>query len=278
VSWSVFPSAGSHHLVLRTSGAETLPDGLAAKLRDEGVACGWLRASGVLTHVELRAFDGELGSLGSTRRITGPVQVLSMEGSVGMSQGEPSFSLRALLARETDHGLETFAGEIASARIVALEAMVTVLDDVVLERAHDAAAGVWLLGPASSTSTPRPAPARPSPPAAPPAWSGALEASEHAEAEPHRGRPAASSAVGGPMPARPVRPGIDLDTPSPEPGDIVDHFAFGRADVVKSDGERLHLKVHKDGRIREIAVHMLKVARLADTGEGKRHFRLERRL
>ena len=80
------------------------------------------------------------------------------------------------------------------------------------------------------------------------------------------------------MPARPARPGIDLDTPSPDVGDVVDHFAFGRGDVIKSDGDRLHLKVHKDGRIREIALQMLKVARLADTDDGKRHFKLDRRL
>jgi hypothetical protein len=71
---------------------------------------------------------------------------------------------------------------------------------------------------------------------------------------------------------------VDLDTPSPEPGDQVDHFAFGRADVVKSDGDRLHLKVHKDGRVREIALEMLRVSRLPDDDDGKRRFKLERRM
>jgi hypothetical protein len=63
----------------------------------------------------------------------------------------------------------------------------------------------------------------------------------------------------------------------PEPGDIVDHFAFGRCDVIKSDGDRLHLRVLKDGRIREIALEMLRVSRLDDEGTGRR-FKLERRL
>jgi hypothetical protein len=60
----------------------------------------------------------------------------------------------------------------------------------------------------------------------------------------------------------------------------VDHFAFGRCDVLKSDGERLHLKVHKDGRIREIALEMLRVTPLEEGEEGsdKRRFKLERKL
>jgi predicted DNA-binding protein with PD1-like motif len=274
MTWWVHPSSASRHVVMRASAGEVLPDALATKLRDERVASGWLRASGVVADVELRAYDGELGTLGSTRRIAGPVQVLSLEGSIGLSQGEPSMSLRALLARETDRGLETLAGEILSARTVALEVFVTALDDVALERALDASAGVWLLG--GGVESRRAAEPEKAPP---PAWSSALEASEHVETRP---RPAASPSAPGVaaavIPQRPPRASVDLDTPFPEPGDVVDHFAFGRADVVKSDGDRLHLKVHKDGRVREIALEMLRVSRLPDADDGKRRFKLERRI
>lgn len=290
MSWTVHPSAATRHLLLRATAGEVLPDALAARLLDEAVACGWMRGSGVLHDVELRAFDAGLGGPGSVRRIEGPVQVLSLEGSIGLSDGAPAFALRALLARETDAGLETLAGEIVSARTVALEVMVIALDDLTLGLALDPAAGVWLLGAGGSSGAPRAAPQR----APAPAWSSALEASERSATEPSRGpaRPAppapspaaapSSPSLGGTAmpqrPARPARPAIDLDTLSPEAGDVVDHFAFGTADVVKSDGDRLHLRVGKEGRIREIALEMLRVSRLEDTPEGKRRFRLERRI
>ncbi len=193
-----------------------------------------------------------------------------------MADGEPSFSLRALLAREADTGLETLAGEVTSAHTVALEAFITALDDVTLERALDERAGVWLFGAAtghvgSAVRAATTASAATAP------WAVALEVSEQSVPARLRGGPPAASA-GVPMPARPPRPEVDMDGLVPEPGDLVDHFAFGQCEVVRSDGDRLHLRVHKDGRIREIALEMLRVAPLPDAESGGHRFKLERRL
>ena len=108
------------------------------------------------------------------------------------------------------------------------------------------------------------------------AWSDAITASAAKEAA----RPAASpGALGGAIPPRPVRPQRAHDESAmPDAGDIVEHFAFGTSEVVKSDGERLHLRVGKDGRIREIALEMLKVSPLESEVEGKRRFRLDRKM
>ena len=273
MSWTVHPTDKARHIVLRASAGETLPATLVSMLSQEAVACGWLRASGVLQDVQLRAFDPQAAGLGGARRIAGPVQVLSLDGSIGLARGEPSVALRALLARETDRGLETLAGEIASATVVALEVLVTALDDLTLVRELDEAAGVSMLAPPEGV--PRTAPAR-----AAPAWSGALAASDRAEPQRPRPSPAQTptTSEAAVMPVRPARPPVDLDVVYPEPGDVVEHFAFGTADVVKSDGDRLHLKIHKDSRIREIALEMLRVSRLGDTDDGKRRFRLERRM
>lgn len=280
----VHRSERCHHLVLRASGDEIVPDAIVARLGEQRVVCGWLRASGVLSNVELRAFDAQRGQPGSVRRIAGPVHALALESSIGSARGEPALSLRAVLARETDRGLETIAGEVVRARAIALEALITVFEDLTLERAVDESTGIWLLDDAKPTrghalpepvvSVPLPRPAPAAGPAA--GWSGALEASAQADRE-SAGSPGRAPGVSAQIPQRPTRPGVDLDAPVPEAGDVVDHFAFGRCDVIKSDGERLHVRIPKDGRIREIALEMLRVIPLDSEGTGRR-FKLERRI
>jgi len=250
-------SERARHLVLQVSAGETIPDCLTPALSTEGVSCGWMRGSGVLADVALRAYDPVIGSLGTARNVEGPLQALLLEGSIGLSNGELQVSLRALLARESDFGLQTLSGEIERARAVSVEMFVTALDGMSLSLQRtpvDAAAG---------------------------AWQSALDASSQAEPDrPSAQRSARAQAprLGAAIPARPPRRAADLDTPFPEAGDAVDHFAFGRCDVLKSDGDRLHLKLHKDGRIREIALNMLRVSRETDGDDGRRRFKLERKL
>ena len=261
---------------------EAVPAFLSSALRNEQVMCGWLRATGVVQDVSIRAFDAARGTLGASRRLAGPLQVLSLEGGIGLEDGEVSLSLRVVLSRESDTGLETIAGELVSASSVALEVFVTVLDDVALERAVDGRAGVSMF----VTRGPQEA-ARASATAVEggPGWARALDASVEADRESAaRPRPTAVGPVTAPasvaiaaLPQRPQRPTQDVDAPVPEAGDAVDHFAFGRCDVVKSDGDRLHLRVGKEGRVREIALEMLRVTRLEDVA-GRRHFKLERRI
>ncbi len=279
-------SEKGRNVLLRAEAGEALPEALVRILEDEAVACGWLRASGVLEDVELRAFRGELGGLAPVRRLEGPVHVVALEGSIGLAGGALSVGMRGVFARETDTGLQTIAGEIVSARVVALEVLVTALDDVAVARALDVEAGVWLLGEATGGGGGRSEGARPAP-KTDPAWGEAIAAStdvvdaRHAAPPPRRPAPAASPIGGAAMPARPARPDrpdrIDDEVVAPEVGAVVDHFAFGRCDVLKSDGDRLHLKVQKDGRVKEIALEMLRVTPLPDE-DGKRRFKLERRL
>jgi predicted DNA-binding protein with PD1-like motif len=280
VTFRIHRTEKVRHLVLRASDGDVLPDGLVEALRQEGVACGWLRASGVLADVALRAYGSETAGLGSPRLIAGPVQVVAAEGSVGIAAGAPSCSLRAVIARETDRGLETFAGEILSARVVALEVLVTAFDDLTLVRSLDEAAGVWMFDASSDGGLARRVSARPSALQPAPGWSAALHASASADRTPAQPRArTAPQTQSVPMPTRPARPvGVEVDGPVPEAGDVVDHFAFGRCDVLKSDGDRLHLRIHKDARIREIALEMLRVILLSEEDERPRRFKLERRI
>lgn len=267
-------SEKGRHVVFRASAGEKLPDALVRALEDEAVACGWIRASGVLEAVELRALRSD-GSPAS-RRLDGRVHVVSLEGSIGLAGGALSVGMRAIVARETDRGLETLAGEIVSARVVGLEAIVTALDDVAIPRGLDAGAGVWLLGEAGATearAAPKVDAQRADAPKA--EWSEAVAAS----AEPPKRPAPAIAPIGAAIPQRPVRPEQPEapDAVVPEEGAVVDHFAFGRCDVIKSDGDRLHLRMHRDGRVKEIALEMLKATPLPDE-DGKKRFKLERRL
>ncbi len=246
MSWIVAKSEKSRHVVLRASAGELLPEGLSAMLRDERIVAGWLRGSGVVEDVELRAYDTALGAFGSPRRIEGPVQLLALEGSIGVSDGEASTSLRAVLARQTDRGLETLAGELSRARAVALEIFITCLDDLSLERSFDEPGGLWLVRPSTGTATSDRSARAERAPAAP--WSAAVDASDQSNREPRRRAPGGASPANAPMPARPVRAGgPDVDGPLPETGDLVDHFAFGLCEVLKTDGDRIHFEGRKRG-------------------------------
>jgi predicted DNA-binding protein with PD1-like motif len=284
-------SQASRHLVVRFEDSETLPDSLLDALRENAVATGWVRASGIVTELEIKAFRTDLVSLGTVRRIPGPVQILSLEGSVGLAKGQLSVGLRVVVARETESGLETISGELVSARIAALEAFVTSLDDVACGRTLDAG-NIWLLDPAPgsapSPATERnsqteftreaPSPSRPAVatklanPESP--WAQAVAASST-----ERERPAQDS-LKSQIPQRPQKAAAaeEADAPFPEAGDVVEHFAFGRCEVVKSDGDRLHLKVGKDGRIREIALEMLRVSPLESNEPSRKRFKLDRKL
>lgn len=310
-------TTGARHLLFRLGGPARLPDALHAVLRDEVVLTGWMRASGMLSDVELRA---GASSSAPPRKLSGQVQVIALEGSIGLSGGDVSCGLRAVLARETESGLETISGDIVGAQIETLEVWVTAFDDVTATRQQDGA-GVWVLDvtesaariappppagrsedirtavtspapPAGSNSSGAPAPVFINSPSPSPMQSGFAEVSR-AVVEPPR--PAAPPAPSPPAPqrpsptfsasaampqriAKPIMPETE-DDPVPEPGDTVEHFAFGRCEVLKSEDDRLHVRLSKDQRIKEIALEMLKVSPLpSDEGQTTRHWRLARKL
>lgn len=300
-------TSSARHLLVRSTQPARLPEAILAALRDEVVLAGWMRGSGVLSEVQLR-----IGASGAPRRISGVVHVISLEGSIGLSSGDVSCGMRAVLARETESGLETIAGEIVDARIEAFEAWITAFDDVTATRQLDAA-GAWVLdataglarpapaaapppapSPAAAPAPPPPAAAAPAPAPAPaPAFSDVVRAAEAAERPapppppaPEPPRPAAPkpsptfSSMSQTIPQRITRPVVETeDEPVPEPGDVVEHFAFGRCEVVKTDGDRLHVRLSKDQRIKEIALEMLKVTALPlEEGQTTRHWKLARKL
>jgi predicted DNA-binding protein with PD1-like motif len=269
-------TSNSRHLLFRLGESTHLPDALLGVLRDEVVLAGWLRASGLLHDVRLRSLGG--GAQGATRTVSGPVHVLMLDGSIGLAHGDVTCGLRALLARETETGLETVAGEILEARVGALEVLVTALDDLTATR-QVTASGVWITDATAGKAPPAPVHV-PAPVHATPVAPAPPEPEVAKPAPPSPPKPSPTFSTPAAMPPRPVKPVIEVEEQVyPDAGDVVEHFAFGRCEVVKSDGDRLHLRLGKDGRVKEIALEMLKVTPLDPVeGQSGRHFKLDRKL
>lgn len=267
-----------HVLFTLTSGR--LPEDVLGKLRDEIVVAGWLRATGTLEDVELRVG-------GATRKITGTLHAISIDGSIGLANGDVTCGLRAVLARETDTGHETLAGEIVAARVTAFEAHAVALDDVTATRKNGFLDTLAVTAQPTTivASPPPPAPvaAAPVPPPAPPAPASAPSVPPPAapsEPAPEKPKPSPTYSAPVALPMKPFKPQVvEEEQIYPDAGDVVEHFAFGRCEVVKSDGDRLHIRLGKDGRIKEVALEMLKVTPLPPVeGATGKHFKLDRKM
>jgi len=279
---NVVESRRSRLLIVRAERGEELVSSLARAADEAEAKAGWIEGVGVLEAVELACVDPLRGRV--TRRIEAPVTIVSLTGSVAAEEGSTSVRLSATLVREGELGLETFGGEIVSARVIGLDLLVTVFDDVSLVRQTDDRTGVPVLYASSRGATsalksvvteapraqtpapavaaaPSPAPQPAAPPPTPPAATQyAAQESQHQ-----------------PL-ARPVTKPREEFESYPETGDLVSHFHFGECEVISSDGERIRLRQEKDGRVREVSLTMLKIENhTIDPATGKRHFRLARK-
>jgi predicted DNA-binding protein with PD1-like motif len=270
----IVPVDRTRHFLLRLHEGDTLPETLLKQLRDRRVTGGWLRLTGVLSNIELCAFSSEIEGPGGTKRFAGPMQAVVLDGSLGIAEGGVAASLRVVLARESDAGLETIAGQLLRARVIGLEGSMTVLEETVVPRGLDKAAGVWLLrDDAVVTSVAEPprrqpaaAPQAGGAPAAPPSWTDTAAAASSTPL-----RPPASALA---------RQAQDADEPEdgpyPQAGDIAEHFAFGPCEVLRSDGDRLQVRMMRDGKVSEIALEKLRVTTLPPDGTTQR-YRLSRK-
>lgn len=200
---------------------------------------GWVQATGAVEGVEIR-LAGE--GANPVRAPRGRFALVHLAGPTGGPYG-------VTLSRASDAGAEVWAGEIVRARsdgVTAFVAPCAVPERVVAPA--PLAAPARALAPASS---PLNEPVTP----VPNDWAKAALASAAARR--------AAEAEHEPL--------------VPEPGDLVQHFAFGLCEVLMGDDERLKIRdVGGPGRIREIRLDMLRVSGPGER-DGKRLYRLERK-
>jgi len=201
---------------------------------------GWVQASGTVEAVEIR-LCGE--GANPVRAPRGRFALVHLAGPAGGPYG-------VTLSRASDSGTEVWAGELVRARS----------DGVTAFLQPTGVAEHPVAPPAKPAAPPRVAPTPSSPvnePVTPvPAdWARAALASAAA-------RRAAEA---------------EHEVLVPEPGDLVQHFAFGLCEVLMGDDERLKMRdVDGPGRIREIRLDMLRVTGPGER-DGKRLYRLERK-
>lgn len=278
-------SSATRTLLMHLTEGVELPDGLGPLLEDEAVAAGTLRGHGILVDASIRVYSPLAGGMGTTRTLAGESQLVILDGTIGMSGGRPTAELRAVLSRETEMGVETFAGALVAGRVVQGEIFVLALDDVAIAldapiqpRRERASVDV-------PSSTPRPSSFERAPAERAPVERAPERAPVERAPSPWADAAKASAPAVQANPKSPPRPPTgravveeEGDGPFPDHGDHVDHFAFGACEVLKGDGDRIHVRVGKDGRIREIALEMLKMTLTSAPDARPRRFRLERKL
>jgi len=273
---NVAESKRIRHLVVHVERGEELPVALIRALHDVEVKAANITGVGIVEAIELAGIDPRGQS--SPIRIDTPAVLASLVGNVAVEDGATKVHLYATLARQTELGHQTFAGHVRWARASAVDLIVTVYDDLVLERLTDdqgfpstlvattrasgVAARVVTVVAEESPREPlvTPPPATPKP------------VVKEAEIELKPSAPALAP------PARIAKPQEDVNELYPEVNDLVTHFSFGECEVISSDGERIRLRQIKDGRVREVSLEMLKIERpTTDSATNKRSFKLSRK-
>lgn len=213
----------------------------------------WVQGNGYVEGVELK-LPGEATDV--TRTLRGRLALVSLQGPTGGP-------FTVTLARASDLGLDLVGGVLVRARSQGV-ALLVQPTAAAAPATREPSSRREVIAVAPTAHAPAPAPA--AAPAAPLSPVAAASASEPLPARSWADVAAASEEADD-----------DEADSLPERGDMVDHFSFGLCDVVKADGDRLHLRdIKGPGRVREVVVSALKV--MPPTRQnGKRCFRLQRK-
>lgn len=254
-------------IVLHLEAGDELPGSLIRALDGLEVKSGWVSGAGLLEAAEVRL---PLPRNGATAfNVEGPLVLASLSGPLQVHDGVLAPLLWASIAKAGELGPAVVAGELAWGAVQRVDLVVSVFDDVAPGRAEAPVVSPPAAPPPRAVSSVAAPLVTPPPQAAPPAPAPAP-------------RPVntPTPAVAGPVPV-PMRPHRaeqpELET-YPEVGDLVVHFAFGRCEVILSDGDKISIR-EDGGRTRSVGLAMLRIGKpTVDEATGKRLFELGRRL
>lgn len=278
------PSTGGRRLVCALGRGADLIEALRGLCADHEVRTAEVRGAGILEEVQLASYDPRSQMWLGARPLVGPLELVSLWGSVSEESGETAIRLHASMApcaAAAEAPRPALGGQLASARVFSVELVLECFDDLILRRHRDAATGLapWKeaigLGrpaelpdhptetleridparaavpvPEPRAAAPRPAP---EPPPRYPAGSPMAAFSGPARGKIQPGDP-------GLVPERAPQPGGDREPPRLIPGDLIDHPRLGRCvvDALEKGGEvaRLRLRSGRTVRLDLGAVHL----------------------
>ncbi|MCS6912964.1 MAG: DUF296 domain-containing protein [Myxococcales bacterium] len=276
-------SQHSRRLLLRLDRGSDLLRGIADACRAAGVRSGQVHAGGWLEEVELVDYDPAARCLRPPRRLAGPLQLVSLQGTVAEQEGTPHVAARAVLSRESDNGVQVFAGLVHAGSVLLAEVVVVAFADLIVCRGTDRATGL-------ETWTEL----RPAPP--PTVEASSSQASSSVQAQRPEGTRSAvepvpsgeplPTAVAAPLaatprpPASPASPSLDWaavqrasrsqegpEAPSPRRGDWLEHPTFGRCSIERFEENLERLWVRVRGRLVELSLEHLSVEPVGQEGQ-----------
>lgn len=225
---------------------------------EHSVTAGYLHGSGVFATIDVHAANNEGASSVSVAfaHATVDATIGSLEGRpLAVLHGVVRPSSNASSGEPTPPGqVSVVMGALSCARIVSFHGWLHVVDGIDIPCILHADTGCASIAPVAKKEV---------------RWADAVTASEALS------KPLEISPKPGSL-RPPARKNDEADDVFPEAGDTVDHFAFGHGEVVRSDGDRLLIRAGKEGRVREIALEILKVTELPSSGP-RRHFKLQRK-
>jgi len=126
-------SSRVRRVVGRLDAGDDCVDQITEFCREHGISAAEVRAIGQLDHVELVRFREGAG-YETTFEGDGEFDVLQMSGNVAVLGGEPVVRLESVLAVEGPAGPQVLTGQLRGGRVVEMEFVLEVFDDLEMTR------------------------------------------------------------------------------------------------------------------------------------------------
>jgi len=137
-------SRRGRRLIGRLGRGQDLMAALARAASERGVRSGEVRAQGSFESCEVAEYDQAAKAWKPARRL-GPVQVVSLTGTLSESGGQLKLDAHVVLMRDRDSGVEVVGGHLERARVFSVEYVIDAWDDVIVRRGVEGETGlaVW---------------------------------------------------------------------------------------------------------------------------------------